>query len=187
MNRIVCLTVGAVLFAAAASAQQPAGQKINLAAGYQRAYDNIKTNLTQATEKLPEADYSFTPSPAIRNFGAQFSHVAQFHYLWCAQAKGEANPMQGQNLEQKSTKAEAVKLLADSFAYCDPVFASLTDESALQLVKQGQNDVARGFVLAQVLMHDNEEYGILTVYMRVKQQVPPSTERQQRGRAGRGN
>lgn len=101
--------------------------------------------------------------------------------MWCSQAKGEANPIQGQNFEQKTTKADFVKALADSFAYCDPAFAALTDESALQFVKQGQNDVARGVILNQVLVHDNLEYGVITVYLRLKELVPPSTERQQQG------
>jgi hypothetical protein len=65
------------------------------------------------------------------------------------------------------------------------VFASLTDESALQFVKQGQNEVARASVLTNVISHGNEEYGIVTVYLRTKNLVPPSTERAQRGRGGR--
>jgi hypothetical protein len=31
-------------------------------------------------------------------------------------------------------------------------------------------------------VHGNEEYGILTVYMRTKGMVPPSTERAMKGR-----
>ena len=44
-----------------------------------------------------------------------------------------------------------------------------------------------------IIEHDNEMYGIGTVYLRLKGQVPPSTELQQQqrgggaGRGGRGN
>ena len=189
MKRVACMVSGILLAASAAFAQTPAQgapQKISLAAGLQRSWDNIKTNLTQAADKMAEADSTFTPAAPVRGFGAQFGHVANFHYLFCSVAKGEANPNQGQNLEQKTTKAEFVKALADSFAYCDPVFASLADESAVQLVKQGQNEVARGSVLTNLIAHDNEEYGIITIYLRLKAQVPPSTERQMQGRGGRG-
>ena len=101
--------------------------------------------------------------------------------------QGEANPHQGSNLEKtKTTRADIIQALADSFAFCDPAFANLTDQSALELVRQGQNEVARGSVLANLIVHGNEEYGILTVYMRTKGMVPPSTERGMRGRgAGR--
>jgi hypothetical protein len=49
-------------------------------------------------------------------------------------------------------------------------------------VRQGQNEVARGGVLNNINTHDNEEHGILTVYLRLKDLVPPSTARAQRGR-----
>ena len=44
------------------------------------------------------------------------------------------------------------------------------------------NEVARGSVLTNLIVHGNEEYGILTVYIRTKGMVPPSTERGMRGR-----
>ena len=55
-------------------------------------------------------------------------------------------------------------------------------KSALELVRQAQNEVARGSVLANLIAHGNEEYGIMTVYIRTKGMVPPSTERGMRGR-----
>ena len=186
MKRVTYLVSGILLATGAAFAQQGAPQKVSLAVGLQRSYDNIKTNLTQAVDKMAEADTAFTPASPVRGFGPQFGHVANFHYLFCSAAKGQANPNQGQNLEQKTTKAEFVKTLADSFAYCAAAFSSLTDESAVQLVKQGPNEVARGSVHTNLIAHDNEEYGIITIYLRLKSQVPPSTERQMQGRGGRG-
>jgi hypothetical protein len=85
----------------------------------------------------------------------------------------------------KTTRADIVQALADSFAFCDPAFANLTDQSATELVRQGQNEVARGSVLANLIAHGNEEYGIMTVYIRMKGMVPPSTERGMRGREQR--
>ena len=95
-------------------------------------------------------------------------------------------PLRGCRVGDPATKADFVKALADSFAYCDAAFSALTDERAVQLVKQGPNEVARSSVLANLLGHDNEEYGIITVYLRLKTLVPPSTERQMQGRGGRG-
>jgi hypothetical protein len=175
-----------------ATAQQaPAaagGQTIGLAAGLQRSYAGIKANLTEAAQKLADADYTYRPSPEIRPYGAQFAHTANSQFNSCAAAKGEPNPNGTANLEQtKTTRADIVKALTDSFAYCDPVFAALTDQSALELVRQGPNQVARGSVLANLIAHSNEEYGVITVYLRTKNVVPPSTERAQRGRGMGGN
>jgi hypothetical protein len=194
MKFVTCLVFG-VFFAAASSAnaqQAPAaggGQTINLATALQRSYAGVKANLTDAAEKLADADYSYRPSPEIRPYGGQFAHTANSQFNSCAAAKGEPNPNgAGVNLEQtKTTRADIVKALADSFAYCDPVFAALTDQSALELVRQGPNQIARGAVLANMLAHSNEEYGVITVYLRTKNLVPPSTERSQRGRGMGGN
>jgi uncharacterized damage-inducible protein DinB len=162
-------------------AQAPAGgQKFTFSQGLQRSYNGIKTNLTEAAAKMPDADYGYRPSPEIRTYAGQLGHVAFWNYVFCSAAKGEANPNKDDFEKTKTTKADVVKALSDSFAYCDPAFAALTDETALQMVKQGQNDVARGSVLTNVVSHGNEEYGIMTVYLRTKSMVPPSTERQMR-------
>lgn len=185
MKAVVCLMFACVFTAATAQAQAPAagGQKVPLSEGLRRSYATLKLNLTESAQKFGEADYAYRPSPDIRVYGAQLAHVANSQFNACAAAKGEANPHQGQNLEQTmKTRDEIIKALADSFAFCDAAFANLTDQTALELVRQGQNEVARGSVLTNLIVHGNEEYGILTVYLRTKGMVPPSTERSMRGR-----
>lgn len=187
MKAVVCLMFACLLMASTAQAQAPAaaqgGQKIPFSEGLRRSYATLKMNLTESAQKFDEAGYGYTPSPEIRGFGAQLAHVANSQFNACSAAKGEANPHQGSNLEKtKTTRADIVQALADSFAFCDAAFANLTDQSALELVRQGQNEVARGSVLTNLIVHGNEEYGILTVYMRSKGMVPPSTERGMRGR-----
>ena len=60
MKRAIC-SLGSVLVLAAttAAAQVP---PTTIAVSIQRAYAGIKGNLTQAAEKMPEADYNFKPS-----------------------------------------------------------------------------------------------------------------------------
>ena len=193
MKTVTCLMFACVLMTSTAQAQTPApaapgaGQKIPLSEGLRRSYNTLKMNLTETAQKFDEATYSYTPSPDIRGFGGQLAHVANSQFNACAAAKGEPNPHQGQNLEKsKTTRADIIQALADSFAFCDAAFANLTDQSALEFVRQGQNEVARGSVLTNLIVHGNEEYGILTVYLRTKGMVPPSTERGMRGRGAAG-
>ena len=187
-KRVFCSASGILFMAVAAGAQQPAGQKVGLATTLQRAYAAIKTNLTQSAEKMPEADYNSKPStmPEVRTFGKLFGHVANAQFGSCAAAKGVPNPNQGNDLETKTTRAEFVKALADSFAFCDDAFSSLTDQNALEMVKQGQNEVARAGVLSNMIAHSNEMYGTSAVYLRAKNIVPPSTENAAQGRGMRG-
>ncbi|MEQ1730029.1 MAG: hypothetical protein ABL982_16810 [Vicinamibacterales bacterium] len=67
--------------------------------------------------------------------------------------------------------------------------AALTDQNATEMVRQGQNEIARAALLANVAIHSNEMYGTGAVYLRAKGLVPPSTERAASapGRGGPGH
>jgi hypothetical protein len=178
MMRVTCIGAAIVLTVAAAAAQQPPAPT-TIAVSIQRAYAGIKANLTQAADKMPEADYGFKPSsmPEVRVYGALFSHVAQSQFGPCAAVKGVPNPMMGRQLETElKTKAEIVKALADSFAFCDDAYASLTDANISEMIMQGRGQTARAAILANNVTHNNEMAGTAYVYMRAKGLVPPSTE-----------
>ena len=190
MKRAICIVAGVMLFAQASGAQAPtAGQKVSLAASMQNAYRTLKGNLTQAAEKMPEADYPFKPAsdPNLRTFGQWIGHQTDNQYLNCAALKGVPNPSPAQSNEKKATKAELVKALAAAFAFCDGAISSLTDQNALQMVKQGDGETARGGVASALLSHGLESYGIVGVYMRAKGIEPPNAgPAAGRGRGGRG-
>ncbi len=191
MKDLTWLGLGILLLASAAGAQPAAGRKVGLALGLQLSYAGSKANLTAEAEKMPDADFGLKPGsmPEVRTFGQVVAHVAAGLFGTCAAVKGVADPTQGRNLEQElKTKPEFVKVLADSFAFCDDVFSSTTDENAVAFVHQGPNEITRAMALYGLLAHNSEMYGIGTVYLRLKGIVPPSTERQNaaRGRGGRG-
>jgi hypothetical protein len=192
MKRSFFVVVSVLCAAAPVLGQAAAGQQITLTTSLQRGYAGVKQNLTEEIAKMPEADFSFKPGPApeLRNFGMLFGHVANAQFGSCAAALGQPNPNQGHNLETEATTKDALtKALTDSFALCDKAFAGLTDQNAMEMVKQGQNEIARSALLAGVVIHSNEMYGTASVYMRAKGLVPPSTERQgqmMQGRGGRG-
>jgi len=139
-------------------------------------YNSQKMNLTQSADKVSEADYAFQPTKEVRTFGQMLAHVANTQFNYCAIAKGEPNPNKDDFEKSATTKAAIVKALADSFAYCDTVYTTLTDAKALELVKAGQNEVPRAARLISNIAHDNEHYGNIVTYLRMKGLVPPSSE-----------
>ena len=151
MKRAVIVLSGLLLCASTAFAQPaPAGAPTTVAVAVQRAYTTIKTNLTQAAEKMPEANYDSKPStmPEMRTYGQLFAHIAQTQFGYCATIKGVPNPSQGKQLETElKTKAEFVKALADSFALCDDVYASLSDANANDMIMQGRGSWTRAAAL----------------------------------------
>ena len=99
MTRI-CLASAALLVAAAsAHAQTPApaaqqAQVVTLSAGVKRGWDNIKRNVGEAAEKMPEANYSFKPTPDVRSFGELVGHVAESQHATCARSvEGGTRPL----------------------------------------------------------------------------------------------
>jgi len=159
----------------------PAGMRVGLPLYLQAGYGGLKAELTEAAAMMPEADYGFRPAaaPEMRSFGQLFAHVAESQFATCATARGLPNPVAARALEgDLKTKQEFTKALADSFAFCDAAFATLTDANAGEFVKVGQGEVVRSAVLTGLLAHNSEMYGIATVYLRAKNLVPPSTRRQ---------
>ena len=154
---------------------------------------HTKNNIIRSAEKVPEDLYGLRPGPQqeVRTFGQHLAHVANYNFLWCSQAKGEKNPNAGVDLEKTlKTKAEIQKAVADAFAYCDPVYAGLTDENGAQIVEIQQEGgrVTRNTRMALLMLnvvHSNELYGNLVTTMRIKSIVPPSSE--PRPAQGRGN
>src|SRR3954467_11577743 len=187
-KRILTVMSGLVLAASAAAAQPPPAGPVGTALGLQRNYAQMKNNITSSAEKMPDADYFFKPTPDIRSYGQLWAHVADAQFGQCSGAKGATNPRQGQpSFETLTTKAEIVKALADSYAFCDDAFSSLTDASASEMISNGRGgQQSRAVALLGVIGHGSEMYGIGTVYLRLKGQIPPSTELFQRGRGAPG-
>ena len=82
--------------------------------------------------------------------------------------------------KEATTKAAIVKALAESVAYCDGVYASLTETSIAEMVTPpgARNAVPRAQPLFANASHNVEHYGNLVTYFRMKSLVPPSTKRE---------
>ena len=139
------------------------------------AYGRVKDILLRSAEKVPEENYNFKPTDAVRSFGQIVGHVADAQYLFCSIALGEKNP--APKIEQsKTSKADLIAALKDAFAYCDKAYVGMTDASATQMVKLFGNDAPKLAALTVNNMHNMEHYGNLVTYMRLKNIVPPSSE-----------
>ncbi len=138
-------------------------------------YARMKTILVSSAEKMPEENYNFKPTEAVRSYGQIVGHVADAQYNFCSMALGETNP--GLKIEQtKTTKAELIAALKEALAYCDKAYDGMTDASSLQTVKMFGMDMPKFGVLNINNAHDMEHYGNLVTYMRLKNVVPPTSE-----------
>ena len=164
-----------LFLAALALLTVPAAAPAQTVATLNPLYQQAKTYLIKSAEEMPAESYSFKPVPTVRSFGEIIGHLANENFEMCAAAKGEKSPHAGQDFEKDTDKAALVKALKDAMAYCDPLYASTDKAFTGETVLFGQKmtDLA---VLALNVTHDNEHYGNIVTYLRIKGLVPPSSQ-----------
>jgi hypothetical protein len=187
MNRYLTIVLTAAFIAVASAnafAQQtqptnppqaaPPAQTANpLSTELKQSYTGIKNNLTKMAEKMPEEHYSFKPTADIRTFGQLIAHVADSQARNCSMVNGARKDI---NAAAKTSKADLVAALKESFAMCDTAFDALTDAKASDMIPMGQRQRSKFGLLSGTVSHSNEEYGYMAVYLRLKGIVPPSSE-----------
>lgn len=183
-----CALVSMVAQSAAAS------EPISTATQLQSQFLSARRQFTALADRMPAADYDFRPTPDMRTFAGGVAHVIASNFSYCANLTGQPSPHKGEDLEKTvTTKDDAVRLLKESFDFCAQYAGSMTPDKvnetyeANALGPDGQKtkiDVARGGLLSNFVAHTNEMYGYLSVYLRLKGLVPPSSD--PRGGRGRG-
>jgi hypothetical protein len=141
------------------------------------AYNSVKNNLLKAADKMPEDAYSFRPTPELQTFGQRIAHVAG----QIGQCSGLTGERKMTDANSKTAKADLVAALKASFDACDAAWESMNEKTAMEMVAgRGGSQRTKLAVLIGNTLHIDEVYGTMTVYMRLKGMVPPSSE----GRGG---
>ena len=164
-NLFLCLSCAAALHAQTAP---------SMSADIKRAYESVKGNLMKTLDKVPDEDFSFKPTPEVRTFAEVLGHVANAQIHSCSAVVGESKTV---DVAGKTAKADISAAVKEAFAECDKAYATLTDSNAGEAIKTPRGQVSRIGALAGNTTHDVEQYAILTVYMRLKNIVPPSSEK----------
>jgi DinB superfamily len=178
MNRYALL-IATATFAGSMYAQDAAAVVKDL----QNSYNGIKANILAAAEKMPEDGYAFTPGGGARTFGAWVGHVADAQAGSCGGINAAPKQL---GAAQKTSKADLMAALKESFDMCDKAYSETTPDNYLTPVMSFRGATPRVSALYGNFGHDQECYGSMAVYLRGKEMVPPSTERQQMGMKGKG-
>ena len=172
IGALLAFSAAPLLAQAPAPAQAPP-QAPSVPDAIRQTYNIVKGNLLKAADKMPEDGYAFKPTLEQRSFGGWIAHVADAQTATCSRALGAPKtPSAG----SKTTKADLVAALKDSFDTCDAAYASLTDANGSEPVQSFRGPTPRLASLAYNVAHDNECYGAIAVYLRLKGIVPPSSE-----------
>lgn len=169
------------------SAQQPApsGPPAEpVTTSFRGRIATMSRNLAQAFDSIPEAKFSFKPTPAQLTIGYIAQHLANDNYFFCANF-GAMKPTR--SAEETSTpdsvkatwpKATLVTQLKASFAFCEAAIAQLKDATLPDQVSYtiGANTrtaTRAGLVLGHAI-DLADHYSQIANYMRLNGMLPPT-------------
>ena len=154
------------------TAPPPAGP----AAEVLRSYTTLKGNVLKAAEKMPPDAYQYKPTPDIRTYARVVNHITEAQSHTCTALLGDK--FDASMVPSDTADKDAVVAgLKASFERCDKAYTALTDATAVDLVPMGANKRSRIGMAWGNVSHDNEQYAILSLYLRLKGLAPPTSEK----------
>ncbi|HJU73516.1 MAG TPA: DinB family protein [Gemmatimonadaceae bacterium] len=184
--KILRATILALALPVGLAAQEPsaAAQANPITSAFRARILNFHRILAQAFDSIPEAKFSFKPTPAQQSVGFIAQHLANDNYLFCNQF----GAMKQARTEKDSTTADSVKAtwpkdslvakLKESFAFCQRAVGQLEDaklgeQVTLTFGGNSRQVVRAGMVLGHALdMADH--YSQIANYMRLNNMLPPT-------------
>ncbi|MBI2835096.1 MAG: DinB family protein [Acidobacteria bacterium] len=154
---------------------QTSGSTASLAGDLSKDWAALKDTMMKLADAIPDDKFGYRPTPELRTFAEQLMHVAgaNVNFMKLLDPKAAAP-----TLPQKPTpKAEAMKALGDSFDFGATVLKGETD-ATLQETVQGPRFLGpstRARIVYRTMGHTWDEYGVMTVYLRLNGIVPPAS------------
>ena len=157
--------------------------------GSLRAADNIvgplrtqwgltKDMIVNLAESIPESKYDYKPTPEVRTFREQLTHIISENMNYMSTVAGDPAPDRAK-LEALQKRDEIMKALRDSYAYGEKTLAALTDEKAVEKIMMRGQSVVRWYPVLYNIQDNMDHYGNLVVYVRLNGMVPPKTAARQ--------
>jgi len=184
--RSVTKALFAMVFPAALAAQQPAAPPPAnpISAAFKARITPLERNIAQAFDSIPEAKFSYKPTPAQLSIGFIAQHVASDNYLFCDQFGDKKSSLAAEDtatpdsVKATWSKDKLVAKLKASFAFCQDALAQLDDSKLTDQVtltfRGNSRQIPR---ISMVLGHAldlADHYSQLANYMRLNGMLPPS-------------
>ncbi len=177
-TRVVAFTFALLVMLPIAAHAQDDGPSNPMMASFKGLHDITETNIMKTAEMLSDELYAYQPTDDVRTAGEILAHVANAQLLFCSAAAGKDSPAEGNYEETGTTKADIIAALKTGFAYCQEVYAKMSDADAAQMRQFFGNEMAASAILAFNSAHNYEHYGNLVTYMRINGITPPSSAQQ---------
>ena len=157
----------------AAAEESAAMEEGALAAVVLKDWEDLKTAMMEFGDAMPAENFDFKPTEELRNFGEQLMHVASANLFYMGNLDTDATrPDLGEPVE----KADVLQALSDSFDFGTEILSGQTDASLREMVDGGfLGESNRARIAYMAIVHTRQEYGVMTVYLRLNDIVPPAS------------
>jgi len=174
-NTVLLFALAVGLAASALLAQN--GMNPTVSGEIKQNYARTKDLIMRSAAKMPEDGYLLKATPEVRTYAQVIGHISEAQAMICGGIIGQ--PLKADT--SKTAKADVIAELKKSFDACDKAYDSINEANVSQVGGAGFMGGTLAGRLYGNLLHDNEMYGTIVVYLRLKGIVPPSSE----GRGGR--
>ena len=168
-----------------AAQQAPATLPANpISAVFRTRTMNLQRNLAEAFDSIPEAKFTYRPTPAQLTIGYIAQHLVSDNNFFCNNFGAmKATPSLKDITTADSVKAmwpkdSLVTKLKASFAFCESAFAQLDDAKLADQISMTFNGNTRTATRALVVLGHAldmaDHYSQLANYMRLNNMVPPT-------------
>jgi uncharacterized damage-inducible protein DinB len=183
ISRAVILLLA--LPASLAAQQPPAGPPTNpITTVFRGRTMNFQRNLAEAFDSIPEAKFSYKPTPAQQTIGFIAQHLASDNYFFCNNFGAMKATLAAEDTATADTvkaqwpKEKLVSKLKTSFKFCEDAFAQLDDAKLadqITMTFRGQTrPTTRASMVLGHVVDMADHYSQLANYMRLNNMLPPT-------------
>lgn len=190
MNKLrCCLLLLFLFFSFKGMAQNTQAEPFNNA--IVRLFNKVESDIITTAEAMPEDRYNFTPGSlhikgaafdSVRTFAGQIMHLATDNILiWAAINNQEiAYDIPDVNGPKNiTTKADILTYLKYSFETGRKAIETITATNASDLIEFRWRKLSKLDLAFYGIVHANEHYGQMVVYLRMCGIIPPPTKAEQ--------
>lgn len=156
-----------------------------------RLFNKVESDILTTAEAMPDAKFQFTPDSlhiagaafdGVRSFAGQIMHLATDNMLMWSAINQQSIPYKIEDVNGPKdirSKADIIKYLEHSFEIGRAAIKTITVKNQTVLMQYRWRKLSKLDLAFYGIVHANEHYGQMVVYLRMCGIIPPPTKAEQ--------
>lgn len=137
-------------------------------------WEALEDTMMQLGDAMPAEKFAYKPKDELRTFGEQLMHISMSGVgMFARLDAGATAPKLGEPVE----KADVLAAMAKAFDFGADVLRGKSSAWAQEIVEGPRylGPSTRARIVYRAMTHTWDEYGVMTVYLRLNDIVPPAS------------